>query len=106
MQHYQLVFSRRADDGVEWRLGSARWSAPAPFEPGRDPSPWTGRIRAGLEVTHSSLGDTLNAKLQFADDAGRLYELESPCGAPEHAQSLELLDERGERVWIGRFSFG
>lgn len=105
MQMYSLTFSMKDAAGVEWRLGSD-WDEPAPFTPGQDTPPWMGRMRAGMEVTSSPLTDDLRASLQFADEAGRPYELDAPCGRADLAQQLAMFDARGEQVWSGRFSFG
>jgi hypothetical protein len=105
MQMYSLSFSMKDASGVEWKLGSD-WDEPAPFAPGQDPPPWMGRLRAGMEVTCSPLSDDLRADLKFADEAGRPYELEAPCGRADLAQHLAMFNARGEQVWSGRFSFG
>jgi hypothetical protein len=105
MQIHSLTFSRKDETGVEWRLGSD-WNEPTPFTPGQDTPPWTGRLRAGMQVTSSPLNDKFQASLQFADEAGRPYELESPCGKPDSAQQLAIVDAQGNEVWSGRFSFG
>jgi hypothetical protein len=105
MQMYSLSFSMKDASGVEWKLGSD-WDEPAPFTPGRDTPPWMGRLRAGMEVTSSPLTDDLRASLQFADEAGRPYELDAPCGRADRAQQLAMFNAQGEEVWSGRFSFG
>jgi hypothetical protein len=105
MQIYSLTFSMKDADGVEWKLGSD-WREASPFDPGRDPAPWMGRLRAGMEVTCSPLSDDLRAALKFADEAGRPYELEAPCGRADRAQQLAMFNAQGEEVWSGRFSFG
>ncbi len=105
MQIYSLTFSMQDADGVEWRLGSD-WNEPSPFTPGQDTPPWMERLRAGMQVTSSPLTDDLRASLQFADGAGRLYELEAPCSKPDRAQQLAMYNAQGVEVWSGRFSFG
>ena len=105
MRIHEMSVARTGEDGVEWRLASG-WYEPVEWDPRRDALPWMGVFRVGMEVTMSPFSDEVRADLQFADAAGRLYELESPCGRPETAQGLELIDGRGETVWSGRFSFG
>jgi hypothetical protein len=105
MQMYSLSFSMKDASGVEWKLGSD-WDEPAPFTPGQDTPPWMGRLRAGMEVTSSPLTHDLRASLQFADEAGRPYELDAPCGRADRAQQLAMFNAQGEEVWSGRFSFG
>ncbi|MBP7275771.1 MAG: hypothetical protein KBA51_06175 [Kiritimatiellae bacterium] len=102
---HEVSLKRTDEDGVVWHLESG-WYGTMELDPRRDPLPWADVFRVGMEVTMSPFSDEIQAELQFADVSGRLYDLKSPCGSPDTAQGLELIDGRGETVWTGRFSFG